>query len=177
MDLETTPLEIKTNSTIGSEDSVHVFFYNSQGDWAGGVWIYFSSTPQYFLSWCISETSQVLLKYFSSTLPTAVDKVWRISLNKTSGITLQIHCNDIEVLNFLMDDTCNYSHWRNYWSRDVEKIAFSEHDTASDYYRLYQRGEGKNYEVCRLKMANDLPFAHIDVRMQIDINIDYKICN
>ena len=114
-----------------------VIFYNSQGDWAGGVRIYLSSTPQFWLSWCISRTN------FPSTLPTAVDKVWRINLNKTSGITLQIHYNDAEVLNFLLsDNTCTTSYWRDHWSRDVEKIAFSEYDTASDYYRLYQRDEG-----------------------------------
>ncbi|KAL5263951.1 hypothetical protein ACHWQZ_G005142 [Mnemiopsis leidyi] len=138
VDLETTPLEIKTNSTLGSGDEVEVYFYNSQGEVAGRVWIYFSSTPQYLLYWCSSSTN------FTSNLPAAVDKVWRISLNRTSGIRLQIHCNDVEVLNFLLsDDTClNYSYWRKYWSRDVEKIAFSAGDAASDYYRLYQQGKG-----------------------------------
>ena len=116
---------------LGSEDEVRVRFFNSQGDRAGGVRIYFFSTPQYYLSWCISRTN------FPSTLPTAVDKVWRISQNKTSGITLQIHCNDVEVLNFLLsDETCDDSDWRKYWSRDVDKIGFNIDDTASDYYRL-----------------------------------------
>ena len=111
---------------------VDVRFYNSQGNYAGGVGIYFSSTPKYYLYWCNFYTS------FPSTLPTAVDKVWRISLTKTSDITLQIHCNNVEVVNFLLsDDTCDYySDWRDYWSRDVEKIVFTEYDTASDYYRL-----------------------------------------
>ena len=116
---------------LGSEDEVRVRFYNSQGDRAGGVRIYFSSSPQYFLGWCSSRTN------FPSTLPTAVDKVWRISLTKTSGKTLQIHCNDVEVLNFLLsDDTCDDSDWRKYWSRDVDKIGFTIDDTASHYYRL-----------------------------------------
>ncbi|KAL5263940.1 hypothetical protein ACHWQZ_G005132 [Mnemiopsis leidyi] len=136
VDLETTPLEIKTNSTLGCRDEVYVYFYNSQGEYAGAVWISFTSTPQYGLGWCSSFTN------FTSNLPAAVDKVWRISLTRTSGIRLQIHCNDVEVVNTLLsDDTC-YSYWREYWSRDVEKIAFPEYDTASDYYRLYQQGEG-----------------------------------
>ena len=131
INLETTPLEIKTNSTLGSNDEVNVYFFNSQGDEAGGVRIFFSYTPQYYLYYCISRTN------FPSTLPTAVDKVWRISLTKTSEITLQIHCNDVEVLNFLLsDDTCPNRHWRKYWSRDVDKIGFTIDDTASDYYRL-----------------------------------------
>ncbi|KAL5263950.1 hypothetical protein ACHWQZ_G005141 [Mnemiopsis leidyi] len=135
VDLETTPLEIKTNSTLESGDEVEVYFYNSQGEDAGRVWIYFSSTPQYRLVWCSSDTN------FPSNLPAAVDKVWRISLNKTSGIRLQIHCNDVEVLNTLLsDDTCSDSDWREYWSRDVEKIAFYRGDTASDYYRRFKPG-------------------------------------
>ena len=136
IDLETTPLEIKTNSTIESGDKVDVYFYNSQGDEAGAVLIYFSSTPQYYLYWCSSSNTN-----FPSTLPTAVDKVWKItkSPTKTSGKRLQIHCNDVEVLNFVLSsDTCKGDNdWRSYWSRDAEKIFFTEYDTASDYYRLF----------------------------------------
>ena len=141
VDLEATPLEIKTNSAQGSTDKVAVYFYNSQGDEAGGVWIYFS-TPQYGLTnlCCSSWTN------FPRTLPTAVDKVWRISLTRTAGIRLQIHCNDVEVLNLILsNERCNsYNwryNWRYYWTRDVEKIGFSQHDTASDFYRPYQQGE------------------------------------
>ena len=54
---------------------------------------------------------------------------------------MKIHCNDIEVLNFLVSkDRCDDSNWRNYWSRDVEKIGFSIDDTASDYYRPFIPG-------------------------------------
>ena len=136
IDLETKHLEIKTNSELGSRDTVEVDFYNSQGDEAGRVRIYFSFPPQYYLSRCsLSYTN------FPSTLPTAVDKVWRISLTKTSGITLQIHCNNVEVVNLPMsNETCAKSYWRKYWSGDVEKIRFSSSDTASDYYRPFIPG-------------------------------------
>ena len=133
VDLETTPLEIKTNSELAIGDEVRVYFFNSQGDSAGGVEIYFSSPQRYYHYYCSSSYTD-----FPNTLPTAVDKVWRISLTKTSDITLRIHCNDVAVVNFLLsDDTCDIinSNWRDYWSRDVEKIAFSP-STASDYYRL-----------------------------------------
>ena len=135
IDLERTPLEIKTNSELGSGDKVEVSFYNSQGDKAGRVTIYFFSKPQFWLSWCNARTD------FSSTLPTAVDKVWRISLTKTLDIRLQIHCNNVQVLNFLLqNETCFYTDWREYWSRDVEKIAFYTRDTASDFYRPFIPG-------------------------------------
>ena len=138
LDLETTPLEIKTNSAIGSGDRVHVDFYDSDENDAGGVWIVFSSIPQYRIYWCSSSYTN-----FSSTLPTAVDKVWRISLTRTSDITLQIHCNDVEVVNFLLSERlCDdqYLDWTRYWSKDVEKIGFDIYDTASDYYRPFIPG-------------------------------------
>ena len=122
---------------------MRVLFYTSrEGYYTGGVSFRFSSTPQYELYSCNSDYTD-----FSTTLPAARDKVWRITKTKRSGIRLQIHCNDIEILNFpLSNTTCNYYHgwWRDYWSRDVGKIYFDADDTASDYYRPYP-GDVKNY--------------------------------
>ena len=80
-----------------------------------------------------------------TSLPAADDKVWRITKTVTSGIRLQIHCNDVEVLNILMSDTtCGYSSWGVHWNRDrdVEKIFFIDADTASDYYNRPDRSPG-----------------------------------
>ena len=135
-DLETTPLEIKTNSTLGSEDILDVTFYTTQTVTAGGVEIYLSSIPQYYLTWCSSSRTN-----FSSNLPSKVDRIWRITLDKTAGIRLMIHCNGVEVVNVLIsDDTCDRRDWRIYWSRNVEKIYFATLDTASDYYRAGKLG-------------------------------------
>ena len=141
LDLETTHLEIRTNSTLESKyhaKRMNLNFYDSNGNSAGGITISFSNTPMFELFVCSSWYS------FPSTLPTAVDKVWRISLTRTSDITLQIHCNDVEVVNFLLSgQMCNddrYLDWRSYWSKDVEKIGFDIYDTASDYYRPFIPG-------------------------------------
>ena len=130
-DLENSSLEIKTDSVFGSDERVSVWFYNSDyKSTAGGVILHFTSTPQYELWYCTSKTN------FSTALPTGTNKVWRISLIRTSGIRLVIHCNDVEVLNLLLSDTtCSSSYWNGYWSRDVEKIIFRSSDTASDFYR------------------------------------------
>ena len=135
LDLETTPLEIKTDSTLGSGDRMEVWFFTTQRWYVGGVEIYFSSTPQYWLYECSSYTN------FPSNLPIKVDKIWRITLDKTAGIRLLIHCNGVEVVNILMsDNTCSDSRWREHWSRDVENIYFFSYDTASDYYRAGEIG-------------------------------------
>ena len=116
---------------------MYVEFYTTQGEYAGAVGIYFTSTPQYWLDYCSSFDTN-----FPSNLPSEVDKIWRISLDRTAGIRLKIHCNGVEVLNILMsDNTCDDSVWRKYWSRDVENIYFyNTGDTASDYYRAVQTG-------------------------------------
>ena len=141
MDLETIPLEIKTDSTIGSGDHVYVRFYTSggRGIYVGRVQISFSSTPQYEISPCMYGWTN-----FPVRLPTEVEKVWRITLNRNSGIRLLIHCNNIEVVNILMSSsTCSDSSWSKYWSRTVGYIWFGSpsSNTASDYYRAGQTGK------------------------------------
>ena len=111
-------------------------FYTTQGEYAGAVGIYFTSTPQYWLAPCIDYRTN-----FPGNLPSEVVKIWRITLDKTAGIRLKIHCNGVEVLNVLIsDNTCDNSDWRKYWSRDVEYIDFSGSDTTSEYYRAGQTG-------------------------------------
>ena len=136
IDLETTPLEIKTDSG----DQVYVQFFTSGRDYVGYVQIRFPSTPKYYIYNCMSSLSYT---NFPVSLPTEVEKVWRITLNRNSGIRLLIHCNNVEVLNFLMSSsTCSDSRWSTYWSRTVGKFWFNPHyDTASDYYRAGQSGK------------------------------------
>ncbi|XP_063678266.1 uncharacterized protein LOC134814158 isoform X2 [Bolinopsis microptera] len=124
-DLESTPLEIRTDSVLGSDDQVYVDFYSAEEKYAGGFALYFTSTPQYELGYCTSGTD------FPVNLPSTADKVWRITL--TSRVV--IHCNEVEVLNKLLSEsTCSDSKWRTIWNRDVTKIWFDSDDTASDYY-------------------------------------------
>ena len=128
--LEEYSLNITTDSTLGSDDKVLVWFYSSQGDWVGALSLYFTSTPQYYIGFCSTARTN-----FPTNLPSDNDKVWRVTLTRTSGIRLVVHCNEEEVLNTLISDsTCGDSRWSTRWSREVAKIEFSG-DTASDYYQ------------------------------------------
>ena len=130
--LEEYSLNITTDSTIGSDDLVGVIFYTSQGNSAGGLYLFFYSTPQYYIWYCSYNSNT----NFPINLPSDKDKVWRVTLTRTSGIRLVVHCNEEEVLNFLISDsTCDDSNWSTYWSREVAKIKFHSYDTASDYYQ------------------------------------------
>ena len=129
-DLENSPLQIRTDSVVGSNDMVRLYFVTAGGDYAGGVFLYFTSPPQYHLAYCNTVYTD-----FPTDLPTESDKMWTISLERTSGIRLIIECNKKEVLNVVLSDTtCSFSTWSS-WSKDVEKIRFQSSDTASDYYR------------------------------------------
>ena len=129
--MEEYSLNITTDSTLGSNDKVNVYLRASQGNIAGGLTLLFSSTPQYWISYCSSDYTN-----FPTNLPSDSDKVWRVTLTRTSGIRLVIHCNEEEVLNTLISDsTCSKSDWSTTWSKEVAKIEFYSSDTASDYYQ------------------------------------------
>ena len=136
-DIETNPLEIKTDSAVGSGDRVEVYFRTSKGDFGGGIRISFEYNVRYALLWCTPSN------YFPTKLPTARNKVWRITKTKTSeDIKFQIHCNGVEVLNVLLSrGLCtDDGRWSIYYPRYINRLHFTYRDTASDYYyRPYQK--------------------------------------
>ena len=131
LNLEEYSLNITTDSTLGSNNKVYVYLYTSQGDSAGGLNFYFTSNYQYRIMYCSSARTN-----FPTNMPPDNNKVWRVTLTRTSGIRLVVHCNEVEVLNTLMSDsTCGDSEWSTNWSREVAKIKFRSSDTGSDYYQ------------------------------------------
>ena len=137
--LETTPLEIKTDSEVGSNEQVYVRFHNPNDDPAGGIDFRFNSRLQYRLQYCHS-TDNSSLNDFPDSLPTSTVRVWMVTLDKTSGIRYKIHCNDVEVVNVLLSDSecTGFDEWRKFYSRTPVKFQIIEgNDTASDYYRPY----------------------------------------
>ena len=132
-DLENSPLQIRTDSDVGSKEKVRVWFYTAQKSVVGGVRIFFSNPPKYKLVHCTSPTN------FPTSLPSENDKVWTTTLTRSSGPRVVIHCNDKEVLNVVLTDTvCNDSEsdWSAKWSKKVEMIYFHPvHNTAADFYR------------------------------------------
>jgi hypothetical protein len=129
IDVASTPLEIKTDSTIGSGHEVYVWFRNS-GNWVSAVQIRFTSPPQYALPECHYDMTN-----FPTNLPTATDKVWRLTFTRTSGTRIKIHCNGKEVLDRLISgSTCRSVYSSKYWDLNVERLYFDNSDTASDFY-------------------------------------------
>ena len=132
-DLENFPLQIRTDSVIGSDERVSLLLLTSEGVYAGGIIIVFSNPPIYWLGYCLHQTN------FPSDLPSETDKVWQITFTRSSGaIGVTILCNDKEVIIMVLSNTtCTRSEWSTKWdiSKTVAKILFQTSDTASDYYR------------------------------------------
>ena len=57
--------------------------YSAKDEWAGAIVLQFTYPPQYRILACTTDPIDI-----SSELPTAIYKVWRITLTKTSGIYL-----------------------------------------------------------------------------------------
>ena len=125
-------LEIKTDSTKGSEEKVRVGLRDENEENAGGVAIVFGSTMKYKIWECTAGRIG-----FPTEPSTELDKIWRITLSRSSVSTsIVIECNDEEVLNFsLSDTTCDVVDWNTHWSRSVVKIKFHSSDTASDEFK------------------------------------------
>ena len=130
-DIENTPLEIKTDSPLGSNEIVSVWFQNATGKHVGGIELLFTTTPQYHLRNCINGWTE-----FSTGLPADTVKNWKITITRTSGIRFAIHCNTVEVLDLVMSNTaCEKTDWNKYWSGNIKQMILYDEDTASDYYR------------------------------------------
>ena len=128
-DAESYPLEIKTNSILGSKDEIRIWFHDADEQWTGTVRIHFYSTLQYYLHNCRKQSD------FPVTPPTAIDKIWRINVTSSPDIRVQIHCNGVEVLNKLLSDsTCRIEWKKEDWAKEKVKIKFNSVDNATDYY-------------------------------------------
>ena len=128
-DLEEHPLQIKTNSAVGSEDVVALYLYTAGGAYISNIRLVFYTTPHYRIYRCTDYTT------FPVDVPAEQDKIWTITKTATA---IKIECNEVEVVNLYSDssdDEC-----AEIYSEDVERIKFANSDTASDEYRQKPAG-------------------------------------
>ena len=135
-DLENSPLQIKTNSEVGSNEEVRISFLSDKETLVGGIDLIFTSTMKYKIWFCSIKND------FPHDLPPDTDKIWTLSLTRTTSIRLVIHCNNVEVLNFVLSDTTctneDIDSWSSRWSSEIVKIKFTDKSKASDYYKQGQ---------------------------------------
>ena len=135
-DLESTPLQIKTNSAVKNSDyhTAHLYLLDSQGYDIGYVYFNFANPQKYQIYPCSNYRPA-----FPTAPPIEVNKVWKIT--QLTGPRITIHCNGVKVLDLTLNkDTCSGTRWITQWSKKVAKIKFYKDDRASDYYRPAQAG-------------------------------------
>jgi len=126
-DLETTPLQIKTDTVAGTKEMVRVIFYTANERLvSGGIDFFFDDPPTYFIRSCSSNWTP-----FSEDLPAEETKVWTITETLT---TVKIACNEVELVTYTFSDS--NSDCVTQWSKDTGTMQFVlSVDTASDEFR------------------------------------------
>jgi len=128
-DLETTPLQIKTDSADGNGEEISVWFYTADIEYNGVIWLKFSDPPVYHIGSC----SVGYTNLFPVDLPAEQTKIWTITETAT---TLKIECNEKEVLTYTFSDSTRTTECVPQWSRDTAGLSFHQNeDTASDMFR------------------------------------------
>ena len=90
-----------------------------------------SEPPRYWIGGCSEDWA-----FFPTNVTNDVNKVWRITVDKNTDISLQIHCNEVKELELILsNETCNNENYRKNWSKDVGKMYFNVADNASNYIR------------------------------------------
>ena len=141
-DLEGTPLQIKTDSTPGSDERIRVGMYGTGNTGLGAIAVRFSSPIRYWIGYCMNDPTDLPVQP-----PEEVDMIWTIIKTETAII---VRCNDVEVLNYRFADSSLGTCVSTKQGDVVEKIAFvksnKELDTASDFYRPFYRASGNRSE-------------------------------
>ena len=126
-DLETTPLQIKTDSAAGSENQFTVFFYTAEEEDSGVVYVRLDDPPQYDIGGCIQSS----WTDFPVALPAEQTKIWTIVETATS---VKVFCNEVDVVTYTFSDS-SIDECVPTWSKETAKIKFATYDTASDQFR------------------------------------------
>ena len=130
-DLEETPLQIKTDSTLGSDDKIWVRMYDKDDSWISGVRVRFLTTMMYMIEYCTPGDGT---NYVNLPVQPVVEAetIWTITKTETS---LNISCNNVEVLNYFFADSSSSNCVPKLGGDVVEAIKFHSSDKASDFYR------------------------------------------
>ena len=124
-DLETTPLQIKTDSNSGD---LYLRFFTAGGEAAGNIYIFVSDEyPDYWVYNCMVKG-----KEYPSNAPSGVNMVW--TATKLPGPKITVHCNGVYLFE-VSEDSCDDSEWRKVWGLDVEQIEFFYYESLSEEYR------------------------------------------
>ena len=101
---------------------------NKDGSWISSAGVTFSSPMKYEIGYCTNGETDLPVQP-----PTEVDKIWAFIKTETALI---IKCNNVEVLNYLFEDSPRDGCFQKLGGDVVENIVFhNTYDEASDFYK------------------------------------------
>ena len=139
-DINSTPLQIYTDSEIGSGDVMWVQFMGSGN--TVGISVILDSTPNYRIGYCINKPTEIQ----KNRLGENKNRIWTIEQH---GTRWQLFCNGVKIFDY-DTQTSNDEDCRDRWSSDFTTMRFrqktnytgrmGDKDTASDLYREHTIG-------------------------------------
>ena len=134
-DINSTPLQLYTDSEIGSGDVMWVLFTQTSSVKQAGISVIFDSDPDYHIGICVSVRTNIP----KNKLGDDKNRIWTIEKHDTK---LKLLCNGVEIFNH-DTQTSDVERCESRWSRDYDSFRFNDDeikDTASDLYREYTTG-------------------------------------
>ena len=127
-DWESTPLQVKTSSTAGSNVYISVAVHYPSGYQISIFYVRFEPTIKFYIYNCIEWGSDPVLPTQDSD---GVDRIWTFTKTSTALI---VSCNGVEMINYVFSEGSK-SECASKWANDVGYVSFRDIDKASDYYR------------------------------------------
>ena len=119
-------MQIKTESTVGSNDLLYVKFYSDDVSDAAELMVDFGDTPYYYLSDCAEGE-------FAAFYAADERRTWTLNLDAESAESLVLSYNGVVVAN--VDLNSANSSCVSTWSASFTNLMFDSEDDASVSYR------------------------------------------
>ena len=131
-DLENSPIRIKTDSPIGSGNTVFFQTFSFNSLQIGRISIQLATVPKYQITFCHNSK-----KEFPVSIPASDNekRVWKIT-KLSQPVRIIIHCDNTEILNLQLSESICSNHkanWMNFWGKEIKRIKFIS-DSASDFF-------------------------------------------
>ena len=124
-DIQEVPLQIQTDSTLGSGEMMWVRFKGGNVEF--GMEVKFSNPPTYDIGYCTPSDADPT---FALPGPGEV-QIWTITKYSTK---LTLHCNGVKIFNYQFSDS-DRPDCLNKWSTETTAFQIHSTDTASNFYR------------------------------------------
>ena len=141
-DINSTQLQVYTDSEIGSGDVMWLRFIesNSGKGALAGISVRFDSTPNYHIGTCVSDREDIP----TNKIGESNHRIWTIVKN---GSKVKLACNGVEIFHY-DTQTSSDNNCKERWSLDFDTLKFVDNtandgkkDIASDLFREHTDGK------------------------------------